>query len=138
MYKGKDMTVDSTFQFERKRDEPIQYNRELYVRTVQAMKRIQKIRSRREKDFIIQRQDFKITSIILFRLRAGKAKQKGLLEREISRDIDLVEPRLKESILPKIQQVQEEEEKQDFIEKPSLFAKVQRKKKDSNVGIDIE
>lgn len=55
MYIGKDMTVDSTFEFEKKRDEPLVYNRILVMKTIQAMKRIQKIRHRREKDHILQR-----------------------------------------------------------------------------------
>ncbi len=47
------MVVDSCFEFEKKRDTPIKYNRELMVNTIQAMKKIQQIRERREKDFII-------------------------------------------------------------------------------------
>lgn len=49
------MVVDSTFEFEKKRDEPLVYNRNLVIKTIQAMKRIQKIKERREHDFWRQR-----------------------------------------------------------------------------------
>lgn len=52
---GKDMTVDSTYDFEKKRSEPIKYNRDLMIKTIQAMKKIQKIRARRETAFITGR-----------------------------------------------------------------------------------
>lgn len=48
---GKEMTVDATLEFEKKRDEALRYNRNLVVATVQAMKRISDIREHREKVF---------------------------------------------------------------------------------------
>jgi len=36
---GKEMIVDSTFEFEKRRNEPQKYNREVMVQTVQAMKK---------------------------------------------------------------------------------------------------
>ena len=45
------MTNDSIFEFEQKRNEPVQYNRELYVKTIQAMKKIADIRDRKEERF---------------------------------------------------------------------------------------
>lgn len=42
------MTKDSVFEFEKKRNEPLKYNRDLYVQTVQAMKKIDKIKQKRE------------------------------------------------------------------------------------------
>jgi len=41
--------MDSTFDFERRRNRPVKYDRELYHQTVQAMKRIEQIRSKRER-----------------------------------------------------------------------------------------
>ena len=52
---GKEMVVDSTFEFEKKRDEPLVYNRNLVVKTIQAMKRIAKIKERREMAFFKER-----------------------------------------------------------------------------------
>ncbi|KVH93885.1 probable ribosome biogenesis protein RLP24 [Cynara cardunculus var. scolymus] len=44
---GKDMTQDSTFEFERKRNRPERYDRNLTENTLKAIKTIDKVRSRR-------------------------------------------------------------------------------------------
>ncbi|GBE82157.1 Ribosome biogenesis protein [Sparassis crispa] len=48
---GKEMTIDSTIEFEKRRNIPVRYNRELVQTTVQAMKRIADIKKRRERAF---------------------------------------------------------------------------------------
>lgn len=48
---GKEMIKDSVFDFEKKRNEPVKYNRDLYVSTIRAMKRIEQIKSGREELF---------------------------------------------------------------------------------------
>jgi len=48
---GKEMTIDSTIEFEKRRNVPIRYNRELVQTTLQAMKRIGEIKQRRERAF---------------------------------------------------------------------------------------
>jgi len=48
---GKEMTIDSTFEFEKRRNVPVRYNRELIATTIQAMKRVGEIRKRREHAF---------------------------------------------------------------------------------------
>ncbi|KAK3226745.1 hypothetical protein Dsin_006607 [Dipteronia sinensis] len=45
---GKDMTQDSTFEFERKRNRPERYDRNLAENTLKAIKKIDKIRVARE------------------------------------------------------------------------------------------
>lgn len=45
------MTVDSTLEFEKRRNIPVKYDRELYATTVKAVSRIQEIRAKREKAF---------------------------------------------------------------------------------------
>ncbi|KAL4600991.1 hypothetical protein ACB092_11G239400 [Castanea dentata] len=45
---GKDMTQDSTFEFERKRNRPERYDRNLTENTLKAIKTIDKVRSKRE------------------------------------------------------------------------------------------
>ncbi|KAI8573511.1 hypothetical protein RHMOL_Rhmol01G0283500 [Rhododendron molle] len=45
---GKDMTQDSTFEFERKRNRPERYDRNLTENTLKAIKKIVKVRSERE------------------------------------------------------------------------------------------
>ncbi|THH26568.1 hypothetical protein EUX98_g7624 [Antrodiella citrinella] len=48
---GKEMTIDSTIEFEKRRNIPVRYNRELVQTTVTAMKRISEIKGRREHAF---------------------------------------------------------------------------------------
>mmetsp|Transcript_42579 Transcript_42579/g.96241 ORF Transcript_42579/g.96241 Transcript_42579/m.96241 type:complete len:159 (-) Transcript_42579:312-788(-) len=48
---GKEMSVDTTFDFERLRHRPVKYDRELMKTTVRAMERVQKIKEAREKRF---------------------------------------------------------------------------------------
>ena len=44
---GKEMTCDSVLEFEQRRNVPIRYNRDLMVKTIQAMKRIDEIKTAR-------------------------------------------------------------------------------------------
>merc|ERR1712066_417592 len=48
---GKELMYDSTLEFEKKREEPVRYNRDLYVKTVQAIGKIEKIKKDREKRY---------------------------------------------------------------------------------------
>jgi len=48
---GKEMTIDSTIDFEKRRNVPVRYNRELVQTTIKAMKRIAEIKKRREHAF---------------------------------------------------------------------------------------
>lgn len=41
---------DKTLEFENRKEEPVRYNRDLMVKTIQAMKRIEQIKTRRQKD----------------------------------------------------------------------------------------
>merc|ERR1719300_2245782 len=47
--------MDSTFEFEKKRNTPVRYNRNLWIQTIQAMKRIDEIRQARKVRFHKQR-----------------------------------------------------------------------------------
>merc|ERR1712178_151047 len=48
---GKELMYDSTLDFEKRREEPVRYNRDLYIKTVQAIGRIEQIKQAREKRF---------------------------------------------------------------------------------------
>ncbi|KAL4077087.1 ribosomal protein L24e-domain-containing protein [Scleroderma yunnanense] len=52
---GKEMTIDSTIDFEKRRNIPVRYDRELIQTTIKAMKRIGEIKQRREHVFWKQR-----------------------------------------------------------------------------------
>merc|ERR1712066_1063047 len=48
---GKELLYDSTLDFEKKREEPVRYNRDLYIKTVQAIGKIERIKKDREKRY---------------------------------------------------------------------------------------
>merc|ERR1712137_1001896 len=52
---GKEMTLDSTFNFEKKRLTPTRYNRNLMVKTIRAMQTVDRIRTVRKERFHKQR-----------------------------------------------------------------------------------
>lgn len=43
------MAKDTTLEFEKRRNEPLVYNRDLYVNTVQAVKKVEEVKKIREK-----------------------------------------------------------------------------------------
>lgn len=88
---GKDMTVDSTFQFEQRRNIPVRYNRDLFVKTVGAMKRITEIRKERQKRFWENR------------MKNAQTTHQEANEREIQKNIHLIdEPELRDTITLKL------------------------------------
>uniref|UniRef100_A0A1L8DRN7 Probable ribosome biogenesis protein RLP24 n=1 Tax=Nyssomyia neivai TaxID=330878 RepID=A0A1L8DRN7_9DIPT len=52
---GKELTVDPSFEFEKRRNIPVKYNRELWTRTLDAMQKITEIKERRERHFVMER-----------------------------------------------------------------------------------
>lgn len=52
---GKELTIDPSFEFERRRNIPVKYNRELWTKTIGAIKRINEIREKREGHFVLTR-----------------------------------------------------------------------------------
>lgn len=73
-------TQDSTFDFEKRRNRPVKYDRELVGKTLQAMQKIKAIQQRREEVFYKNR------------MRAAKLKEKEALRVEIKDSIELLAP----------------------------------------------
>ncbi|GJJ12274.1 hypothetical protein Clacol_006515 [Clathrus columnatus] len=67
---GKEMVVDSTFEFEKRRNIPVRYDRELVQTTIKAMKRIAEIKKRREHMFWKHRM-----ALSREKLRASRSKK---------------------------------------------------------------
>eukprot|EP00515_Schizochytrium_aggregatum_P002607 CAMPEP_0202053734 /NCGR_PEP_ID=MMETSP0963-20130614/6024_1 /ASSEMBLY_ACC=CAM_ASM_000494 /TAXON_ID=4773 /ORGANISM="Schizochytrium aggregatum, Strain ATCC28209" /LENGTH=214 /DNA_ID=CAMNT_0048619095 /DNA_START=13 /DNA_END=657 /DNA_ORIENTATION=+ len=78
--RAKEMMVDSTFDFEKRRNRPIKYDRELLGQTLHAMKRVAEIRSDREGRYYRSR------------MRNVKQLEKVRARKEIVESIDLVAP----------------------------------------------
>jgi large subunit ribosomal protein L24e len=77
---GKEMTVDSTFEFEKRRNRPVRYNRELMTQTLKAMKRVAEVSQKRQDLF------FKM------RMRAHKGMQRDQVRAVIQKGMDILVP----------------------------------------------
>ncbi|KAM9984833.1 hypothetical protein ACTFIY_009267 [Dictyostelium cf. discoideum] len=75
---GKEMTVDKTLEFEKKRNRPVKYDRELINNTIMAMARVQKIKERRERTFYKNR------------MEGVKGMQKKQKLKEINQNLSLI------------------------------------------------
>ncbi|XP_075255024.1 putative ribosome biogenesis protein RLP24 [Convolutriloba macropyga] len=53
--RGKELAIDPCFEFERRRDVPVKYSRELWQETVKTMMAVEEIKSKRQKQFAINR-----------------------------------------------------------------------------------
>eukprot|EP00216_Chloropicon_sp_CCMP2111_P002680 CAMPEP_0198242188 /NCGR_PEP_ID=MMETSP1446-20131203/12286_1 /TAXON_ID=1461542 ORGANISM="Unidentified sp, Strain CCMP2111" /NCGR_SAMPLE_ID=MMETSP1446 /ASSEMBLY_ACC=CAM_ASM_001112 /LENGTH=124 /DNA_ID=CAMNT_0043925487 /DNA_START=197 /DNA_END=571 /DNA_ORIENTATION=- len=76
--RGKDLTNDTTFELERKRNRPERYNRETMQKTLKAMERITEIRNKRENRFIANR------------LKTRKKQERELARKTLDQEIHLV------------------------------------------------
>jgi len=77
---GKEMTVDSTFEFEKRRNRPIRYNREIMGATLRAMKKVSDVQTKRQELF------FKM------RMRAHKGMQRDQVRAVIKKGMDILVP----------------------------------------------
>lgn len=71
---------DSTFDFEKRRNRPVKYDRELMANTLKVMKRVAEIKKRREAVFYKNR------------MKVKKSVEKTQNKIEISQSIDLIAP----------------------------------------------
>eukprot|EP01025_Chloroclados_australasicus_P052907 TRINITY_DN6186_c1_g1_i1.p2 TRINITY_DN6186_c1_g1~~TRINITY_DN6186_c1_g1_i1.p2 ORF type:complete len:194 (-),score=7.83 TRINITY_DN6186_c1_g1_i1:100-681(-) len=91
---GKELAEDSTFEMERRRNRPEKYNRELIAKTLTAIKKVDKIRARRQERFTEARK------------AKAKAPLRAAARKELEKQIHLV--RAPESLLKDAEQVKGE------------------------------
>ena len=70
--------MDNSFEFEKRRSEPVKYQRELWSKTVEAMKKVEEIKRKRQTQFIMNR------------LKKGKELQKAQDIKEVKQNIHLI------------------------------------------------
>ena len=75
---GKELTVDPSFEFEKRRNVPIKYSRELWTKTVEAMKRVNEIREKRSGLYVMQR------------LRKGRQVEIEMDVKDVQKNISLI------------------------------------------------
>ncbi|KAG8839827.1 ATPase-activating ribosome biosynthesis protein [Serendipita sp. 405] len=79
---GKEMTIDSTIDFEKRRNVPIRYDRELIQTTIKAMKRVAEIKQKRERAFWKHRM-----SVAREKRKSARSRAKEkIYQREAARD----------------------------------------------------
>ncbi|KAG3257361.1 hypothetical protein H1C71_027098 [Ictidomys tridecemlineatus] len=96
---GKELTVDNSFEFVKRRNEPVKYQRELWNKTIDAMKRVEEIKQKRQAKFIMNR------------LKKNKELQKVQDIKEVKQNIHLIraplagkEKQLEEKMVQQLQQ----------------------------------
>jgi large subunit ribosomal protein L24e len=77
---GKEMKVDASLDFERRRNEPVRYDRELVGATLAAMRRVGEVQAARDARFYARR------------MVGAKAQKRALRKLEVAQSIDLVQP----------------------------------------------
>ncbi|XP_014244384.1 probable ribosome biogenesis protein RLP24 [Cimex lectularius] len=75
---GKELAIDPSFEMERKRNIPMKYDREFWQKTVEAIKKIEEIKTKRQNTYIMQR------------LRKGRELENQRDIREVQRDLSLI------------------------------------------------
>ncbi|XP_044745045.1 probable ribosome biogenesis protein RLP24 [Coccinella septempunctata] len=99
---GKELAVDPSFEFEKKRNIPLKYSREQMAKMLEAMKDIVSIKEKREALHVMQR------------LRAAREIEQTRDVREVQRDMALIK-----SPAAGLKQRQAEEQKQREADKES-------------------
>lgn len=114
------MTVDSVLEFEQRRNEPTRYNRDLMVKTIQAMKKIDEIKTRRQQRFFDRR------------MAKAEAKKKQDVQNELMTHSDLIGDKKVKAYIEK----KKEEKRQKLMAK--YEQENARKSKGGIMGKDID
>lgn len=75
---GKELAIDPSFEFEKRRHVPLKYNRETWTKAVEAMKKVEAIKQKRQGAYIMQR------------LRKGREIEQERDIKEVQRDLSLI------------------------------------------------
>ncbi|KAI4498492.1 hypothetical protein M0802_006427 [Mischocyttarus mexicanus] len=75
---GKELAIDPSFEFEKRRNVPVKYNRELWSKAVDAIKKVENIKQKRSNLHIMQR------------LRKGLTLERERDVKEVQRDLSLI------------------------------------------------
>ena len=112
---GKELVTDPVYEFEKIRNTPIKYNREIWTDTIQAMDKLAKIRKDREDRFCNERMK-----------KAAKIK-KEIIKKDLIRHEQLIaDPKIRE----KVDKLREERDEKKLLE--------EEKKLNKNIGLESE
>ena len=105
---GKELVTDPVYDFEQIKDSTIKYNRNVWVDTIQAMEKLDKIRTDRENKFFDMR------------MRKAKKTQKEIIKKDLIRHEMLIsDPKIREKV-DKLREERDEKRKlkEEKINKP--------------------
>lgn len=114
--RGKELTEDSAFDFEQRRNAPVRYDRNLMVKTVQAMKRLETIRQRRREVFYRNRmlkalKEQHQEAVVEKQMKKHKHLLKQMERRETAKNKHLSP--LKEAAMQQKEDIDEQEHKEE-------------------------
>ena len=115
---GKELVTDPVYEFEKIRNTPIKYNREIWTDTIQAMDKLAKIRKDREDRFFMRR------------MRRAAHDKKEIIKKNLIRHEQLIaDPKIRE----KVDKMREERD-----EKRRLEEEKKQKKQKLDLGLETE
>lgn len=106
---GKEMTVDSTLEFEKRRHIPIRYDRELMSKTLEAMSRVAEIKKKREIAFYNAR--MRASRKGMSEKSSRNLKDRNVLQREEHLKPTIEAEKLKGEEIRRIREVAREKER---------------------------
>lgn len=122
---GKELTVDPCFEFEKRRNVPVKYDRELWTKTIETIKKVNTIRERREKHYVMER------------LRKGTQREIHNDVRDVQKNISLIQApaglrkKERQTEQDSLLMDQDQEEEIQYIDARELEKKLE-------AGIDVE
>ncbi|EFA03091.1 probable ribosome biogenesis protein RLP24 [Tribolium castaneum] len=75
---GKELAIDPSFEFEKRRHTPLKYDRQTWTKAIEAMKKVEHIKQKRQGTYIMQR------------LRKGRELEQERDVKEVQRDLSLI------------------------------------------------
>ena len=120
---GKELVTDPVYEFEKIRNTPIKYNREIWTDTIQAMDKLAKIRKGREDRFFMKR------------MRRAAHDKKEIIKKNLIRHEQLIsDPKIRE----KVDKLREERDEKRLLEEEKKNIKKIGIEDGINDGIGIE
>ena len=121
--RGKELMYDKTLEFEKRKEEPIRYDRHLYIKTIAAMQRVDDIKKQRDSLFWRNR------------MRMCKDNNKKAVENELKKHVGIIEnEEVKNKMLEKIEEDQKKQHK--MIRKTELQKLIIEDEEDDGMVMD--
>ena len=118
---GKELVTDPVYEFEKIRNTPIKYNREIWTDTVQAMDKLAKIRKDREDRFFMRR------------MRRAQKIKKEIIKKDLIRHEQLIaDPEIRK----KVDKLREERDEKRALEEEKKQIKKEKKGLEGGMEID--